>query len=129
MIQIFDKKGFTVLITVDCPSLRDADLSNSALGEANMVQYDLRHTRFNGANLRDADLRLARLDQADLRGADLTNADLSGANLSQAQLQGATLTDTKLIDTELPADFSRQQPGHHRLAAIRISTDNMTRES
>jgi uncharacterized protein YjbI with pentapeptide repeats len=124
MIQIFDKKGFTVLHTLDRPTLHDADLGGCELSEANMVQYDLRNTRLEGANLRDADLRLARLDQADLRNADLSNANLSGANLSKARLQGAILDGATLTDAELPADFHRQQPGKNRLASIRISTDN-----
>jgi len=126
MIQIFDKKGFTTLLTIDSPTLCDADLSGCQLGEANMVQYDLRNTCLKGSNLRDADLRLTRLDHADLRDADLTNADLSGANLSAAQLQGAILTNTTLIDAKLPDNFNQQQPGRSRLSAIPVSNELAT---
>jgi len=129
MIQIFDKKGFTVLKTIDSDTLRDADLNGCELGEANMVQYDLRAAQFMGADLRHADLRLARLDRADLRDADLSHADLSGADLSDACLQGANLTGTTLTDARLPVDFSHQQPDLDRLSAIRVSIDNGARES
>ena len=122
MIQIFDRKGFDVLVTIETPTLQQADLSGLDLNLANMVQYDLRQANLNSAKLCGADLRLARLDHADLRNADLSQADLSGADLSHAELQGAILNETVFTDACRPSDFSLQQPGQRKLASIRVST-------
>jgi hypothetical protein len=86
MIEIFDKKGFTVIYRTDLPRLRNADLQGVNLKDANLVQVDLSGADLRNANLEGADLRLANLEKADLRGAMLQGADLGGAKLENAQL-------------------------------------------
>lgn len=75
MIEIKHKDG-TVILTINAPTLR-------------------------GADLRGANLRLADLSWADLRGANLTWADLYGADLVCSDLRGADLIDANLYRAHL----------------------------
>ena len=86
MIEIFDKKGFDVLVAWPNDSLRGADLRGANLKEANLVQYDLAGADLRDANLEGADLRLANLSGTDLTGANLLGTDLDGANLTDAKI-------------------------------------------
>lgn len=101
MIQIFDRRGFTLLLTIECETLQGAQLAGAQLNDANLVQVDLSGADLSGAALRDADLRLARLDNANFNGADLNGADLSRAKLTGANLMGARLLGTKLSGADL----------------------------
>ena len=105
MIRIYDRKGFTVILSLDADSLVDAVLNQADLQNANLVEADLGNAHLREANLRGADLRLTSLVNADLRNADLTDADLSGADLSHALLDGACFTNARLEQTRLPGDF------------------------
>ena len=61
-----------------------------------------------GADLRDADLRDIYLIEADLSGADFSRADLRKAHMYGANLQGAKLFKTNLEDANLNgADLRR----------------------
>ncbi len=78
-------------LTIPHTRLREVNLSNTVLLEA-----DLRYTDLQGANLSQADLTRAKL-----KGANLKGANLSGANLTQTDLTDADLTDANLTDVDL----------------------------
>jgi uncharacterized protein YjbI with pentapeptide repeats len=102
--------------------LKQAEMPNFALINANLTLADLsggslRNTNLtsanlSGADLRSADLRDSILVQTDLTGADLTRADLTGACIENWNINGRTiLTDVqcnyihhKLDDTGQPTD-------------------------
>lgn len=90
-IDIFDRRGFTVLHSLHAESLIGADLSGIDLTNANLVALDLQGVKLRNTLLAHADLRLANL-----RGADFTGADLSHANLQDADLTGACLDGARL---------------------------------
>jgi hypothetical protein len=73
--------------------LRDSDLRDAFLRDADLRDSDLRDAFLRGAVLRDAFLRDAVLRGAVLRGAFLRGADLRGAVLRGAFLRGADLRD------------------------------------
>ncbi|NET46303.1 pentapeptide repeat-containing protein, partial [Okeania sp. SIO2B3] len=67
---------------------------------------------FNGADLRDANLRSADLSHTDLSDANLSRTNLSGADLSVANLSGAdlsvaNLSVANLIDANLSGAYLR----------------------
>ena len=65
---------------------RGLDLQRLRLREADLSETDL-----TNANLRGADLTRARLHNAALAGADLRDANLDGVNLSAARISEARL--------------------------------------
>jgi hypothetical protein len=75
-----------------------ADLRDSDLRSADFSDADLRAANFRQSNMRNASLRRANLDDADLSGADLTDADLSGATLTNADLRNATVANLRWRD-------------------------------
>ena len=75
-----------------------ADLRDADLRDANLCDADLRNADLRGANLCDADLRGADLRNANLRDANLCDADLRGADLCGANLRGAKNTDKTAWD-------------------------------
>ncbi len=96
--------------------LKNADLANRRLPEAerirtNLAGADLRGRDYSGANLAFADLRRANLsgvllvgvclDDADLTEANLENADLTGASAQRANLTRAILDRATLIGADL----------------------------
>lgn len=77
--------------------LRGADLSGSVL-----VDADCEQANFNGAIMRDVDLRATDLSKtAEFRDVQLIGADLSHANLSGVAFGKAHLMDTKLVAANL----------------------------
>jgi uncharacterized protein YjbI with pentapeptide repeats len=82
--------------------LRQADMSLAVLNRANLSRTDLRDvnayggvfssTRFNAANLTNADFVGTYLQGANLTGADLTGTNFSGAEMDRA----LGLTQTQL---------------------------------
>jgi hypothetical protein len=72
-----------------------ADLSGSALFEAEMMRANLTDADLVNSLPIGADLAGADLAGADLAGADLTGADLTGANLTGANLTGARYNSKK----------------------------------
>jgi len=86
MIEIFDKKGFDCLLTIEADSLKNIDLSGAVLREANLVQYDFTDAVLKDVDFQDADLRLVNFTNADLTGANLTGADMTGAILENAKI-------------------------------------------
>lgn len=96
MIDIFDRKGFDCLISIDATTLKGVDLSGAELGNACLVEFDLSGANLKGVNLSSADLRLAKLDGADLSGANLKDADFTGCSLDGANLKGADIEGAKL---------------------------------
>ena len=71
------------------------------LREANLHEAYLRNADLREANLIEANLRAAYLTEANLIGADLRGAELSGANLIRANLSAAKLHETVFGDTTL----------------------------
>lgn len=81
--------------------LKEVNLENANLFLAQLQGADLNKARLRGANLQAAKLNYADLGEADLRdtnlhfaslnGASLYNADLENASLEKANLEGATL--------------------------------------
>ena len=69
MIEIKNRWTGAIILSLDVPNLRDADLSGADL---------------SGADLSSANLSDANLSSADLRYTDLRDADLRGANLDFA---------------------------------------------
>lgn len=89
-------------------ALWQADLSAAALAGANLTGADLRAARMPDADLRKADLRQAIATGADLGHANLSDARLRQADLHNASLRGATLTGADLREARLEgADMSR----------------------
>lgn len=72
---------------LDKAYLKNADLININLIEANLNYTDLSDANLIGADLTSANLTGADLTCADLSGADLSYADLTGADLSSANLE------------------------------------------
>ncbi len=68
---------------------------------ANLRDADLRGGCFNGASLRSADLRGASLYKASLKAADLTAARLNRVVLAEARLQGVKLLNADLTGATL----------------------------
>ena len=100
MVKIRNKSG-KVIHTVECDSLREADLRGMDLTRTNLRGMDLTGTNLAGANLTWTNLVEANLTGADLRGADLTRTNLRGANLTEAKLFGADLRWSNLSGADL----------------------------
>jgi uncharacterized protein YjbI with pentapeptide repeats len=90
-----------------CTRLEKVDLSRAQLAGADLRLALSSDSRFEGANLNDADLRYSDLTGADFSGAEMRRVALSGgavligANFLGAFMQGADLTGAKLY----AADF------------------------
>jgi len=95
MIEIYDRKGFDRLATLEGNSLCNADLSNRDLSNANLVQVDLRGADLSNTKLNGADLRLANLTGAKLDGTDLSDAEIMGTIFDEASTCGCTLGNLK----------------------------------
>ena len=76
--------------------LSDAQLSDAELGGAVFYEVDFSNADMSDAGLETVDFRVANLTGADLSGADLTDADMRGATLRNADLTGAVVTDQQL---------------------------------
>lgn len=89
------------------PGLNGANLREACLRMARLRDTNLSGTDLRRANLNGADLIGANLGGADLMGANLSRACLIGANLGEADLSGADLSEARLRE----ADFSRATVG------------------
>ena len=76
--------------------LRDADLLETLLQDADMVGAYCKGANFFMADLRGANCREANLQQVDLQGGDLRKADMTNAHVQDAKLAGADLSGTLL---------------------------------
>lgn len=72
---------------------------NAACFSACLEQAIEKKICLDHADLRNCNLINANMDNAQLDHADFTNANLAGANLSEAQLKGARFSNTTLYDT------------------------------
>ncbi len=81
--------------------LYNTDLAKANLLDANLTGTDLNHANLTGAHLVFANLTGARLSDANLTGAYLLNANLGGASLERAKLMRADLTGAYMDDTNL----------------------------
>jgi uncharacterized protein YjbI with pentapeptide repeats len=107
-------------------NLGQADLQEANLEHANLQEADLTVADLRGANLEHASLWRARLELANLRGAnlerayleeaDLAVADLRGANLESASLRGASLREANLEQANLRS--TRLQGANMELADL-----------
>ena len=87
-------------------NLRNANFTNTILGDAVLIQADLQDANCSAAYLYTANLSGSRLNNADFTGADLAYANLTGAslhgtNLSRADLTGIDFTGIDLTETNL----------------------------
>ncbi|WP_429912902.1 pentapeptide repeat-containing protein [Glycocaulis sp.] len=90
----------------DGADLREFDLSNADLREAQLFGVELEGAWLRSANLQKveltgATLRGALLDSANLQKGKLAGADLSFAHISYADLEGALLQETNCQSVEL----------------------------
>ena len=88
-IEIKHKTTGVTLFSYDGANLREANLREANLREANLREANLYMADLREADLYRANLRGANLYRADLYMANLYMANLSGANLSVADLRGA----------------------------------------
>lgn len=96
MIEIFDRKGFDCVASVEANSLQGVDLSGQDLSNANLVQMDLRGANLSNCKLVGADLRLANLSGANLSGADLSNAEIMSCQFDEVEAKDIVLGELKL---------------------------------
>jgi len=94
-------KDHKLWIQSDGKQGKRADLGDTSLQGANLVDANLARAYLYGANLVDANLRGASLYgaclyDASLYGANLQGVNLTGADLGDTSLQGANLVDANL---------------------------------
>ncbi len=89
--------------------LRNAELYQFILKNANLSRANLSRANLSRANLEGANLEGANLEGANLRGANLEGANLEGADLEKANLEKAKLLGAKLKEANLleEANLSR----------------------
>jgi hypothetical protein len=89
------------------PDLRDADLVEEDFSGIFLNNADLRHVRFDMANLSQANIGASDLSKASLWDANLHRASLSNSKLVEANLGDADLTEANLTGADLRnADLS-----------------------
>jgi Pentapeptide repeats (8 copies)/Trypsin-like peptidase domain len=76
--------------------LPNVDFNRSYLYQANLSNSNFKNAHFNGAYLRGANLNKSNLMGSDLEGADLLKANLEGTNLFKVNLEGANFTDEQI---------------------------------
>jgi len=81
--------------------LREANLAEVILPNADLQAANLREANLQNAFLVYANLRIAHLDGCNIQGADLKAVNLQGAILTYAKLQTANLHAANLQDAEL----------------------------
>jgi len=91
--------------------LTRADMHNTQLQGASLIQTHLQAVKLNDAQLQDADMRSAKLQgawvlNAQLQRVSLIGADMSGAyfdesNLSYARMMGADLKNTSFYGSDM----------------------------
>ena len=96
MIEIYDRKGFDRIASIESDTLVGSDLNGRDLTNGNFVQMDLANANLSGCNLTDTDFRLCNLQDVDLSNANLNGADFSGANLCGANFENAKFENTIL---------------------------------
>jgi uncharacterized protein YjbI with pentapeptide repeats len=89
-------------------NLRRADLSGALLHEAELMSADLSKANLSRAILSGADFRNSYLFQADLSKADLSMAYLGRAHLGRANLSGADLREANVREADLRAADLRE---------------------
>lgn len=109
-----------------CAFLLESDLHHAKLVRASLEGAILRNTNFRGSDLRFARIDGADLFAADLSGADLRHASLASAFLKCADLRGADLSSAEGLsasqiegavgdpDTRLPEDLPRPSSWNQR---------------
>ena len=82
------------------PAIDALAVRGTRFDDANLAQADLTKAALVGASLRNVDLTRARMFRANLSGADLTGARLQGADLLKANFSGATWIDGTTVCAE-----------------------------
>ena len=82
-------------------NLEKANLEGANLEKANLWGANLEGANLRRANLKEADLERANLRRANLKEADLEEANLEEANLDRANLERANLEGAKLLRADL----------------------------
>ncbi|MEP6794079.1 MAG: pentapeptide repeat-containing protein [Saprospiraceae bacterium] len=81
--------------------LRDADLKDADLRLVDLKKADLKDVNLEGANLIEAELRSAKLWGANLTGAHLNKANLTTADMRWSVLNGADLKTADLHGADM----------------------------
>ena len=96
--------------------IKGVDLRNANLSEVFLHNADLSHSIMIGANMSGAKMKDAKLDHSKLVNADFTGADLSGANLSGADFTASNFSNANFAGANLAgahfdaADMSEVAP-------------------
>ena len=96
--------------------IKGVDLRNANLSEVFLHNADLSHSIMIGANMSGAKMKDAKLDHSKMVNADFTGADLSGANLSGADFTASNFSNANFAGANLAgahfdaADMSEVAP-------------------
>ncbi len=97
-----DKKYYELLRTqLQNATLHSARFEGADLRGANLDSVDLSYTLLTGSDLRHANLQNASLAHADLSGAYLQYSNLQNANLFYAILEGADVSNARVLKTRI----------------------------
>ncbi|HEV3238229.1 MAG TPA: pentapeptide repeat-containing protein [Gemmataceae bacterium] len=119
-------------------SFERADFSAAILVQASLIKSNFTGAKLTGANLTRADLREALLVNADLRRCNLSDAVLIGADLTGAVIDGADFTGANLsgakidgLDSSEAKNFqprSKRTPGSNmrELAKVAATSKSLT---
>lgn len=103
------RPGQGTLVTLARNVLKSCNFSGAMLRDADLTRTVLTHSRFVGADLRNARLVDADVQLVDFSGADFTGADVTGADFDGANLSGVTGFDTvKGLDRARNLDKARR---------------------
>ena len=83
------------------PDLRDAQITEAYLYEANLRHARLNRAKLNGSTLVDVDLTAATLEMAVLTDCTMLFANLTNANCTSAKFGDANLSNSNLIEAKL----------------------------
>ncbi|MCZ6750130.1 MAG: pentapeptide repeat-containing protein [SAR324 cluster bacterium] len=96
--------------------IKGVDLRNANLSEVFLHNADLSHSIMIGANMSGAKMKDAKLDHSKMVNADFSGADLSGANLSGADFTASNFSNANFAGANLAgahfdaADMSEVAP-------------------
>jgi Pentapeptide repeats (8 copies) len=118
--EIRSRWNADILFAVEAESFR------SAVELAIKRGVNLRDANLSEMNLCNADLRGADLRNANLEDADLRGANLSGANLENADLSGANLRDANLGNNRIFSIYGHTDPLVYVNGALQIGCERHT---
>lgn len=86
---------------IDCSGgvVADAKLDGYDLSDVSFVDTRFERTTFNGANLRNTELRCAYFGECDLSGASMYGAELTSARIIKTRMRATSLLEACLVST------------------------------